>query len=137
MCTFGNEIKFCTCIEGNIDEIKDIYIWNLSRYTGPKESMRRGKIMMPVKDFENGISAENIISKLNTENIFDFEYTAQERDTLHISFNAKDWAEYKYFSLIFQDGIWQEGRNPVFTSIIKKIAGGEVKIMNEGENRRE
>ena len=137
MCAPGNEIKFCTCVEGSIDEIKNIYIWNLSRYIGPKESMRRGKIMIPVKDFENGISAENIISKLNTENIFDFEYTAQERDTLHISFNADITAKYKYFSLIFWEGKWQEGRNSVFTSIIKKIAGGEVKIINKEENREE
>lgn len=137
MCAPGNEITFCTCVEGNIDEIKDIYIWTLSRYIGPKESMRKGKIMIPVKDFENGISAENIISKLNTENIFDFEYTAQERDTLHISFNAKNTAEYKYFSLIFREGKWQEGRNSVFTSIIKKIAGGEVKIMNKEKSREE
>ncbi len=137
MCASGNEIKFCTCVEGSIDEIKNIYIWTLSRYIGSKESMRRGKIMIPVKDFENGISAENIISKLNTENIFDFEYTAQERDTLHISFNADTTAEYKYFSLIFRDERWREGRNPFFTSISKKIASGEIKLINKKEIREE
>lgn len=137
MCISNNSIKFCTCVEGNIDEIKNIYIWTLSRCIGPNESLRRGKIMIPVKDFENGISVDSIISKLNTENIFDFEYNAQERDSLHISFNAKNREEYQYFSLIFWDGRWQEGRNSVFTSIIKKIAGGEVKIINKDENREE
>ncbi|WP_165571960.1 hypothetical protein [Chryseobacterium vrystaatense] len=45
--------------------------------------------MIPTEDFENGISVENIISQLNTESIFDFEYTPQERDTLDIIFNSK------------------------------------------------
>ncbi|MDR2235641.1 MAG: hypothetical protein LBE92_05920 [Chryseobacterium sp.] len=49
---------------------------------------------------------------------------------------AENNAEYKYFSLIFLDGIWQEGRNLVFTSIIRKIADGEVKII-EKENKEE
>ncbi|MDR2235642.1 MAG: hypothetical protein LBE92_05925 [Chryseobacterium sp.] len=89
MCISNNSIKFCTCIEGDINEIKNIYVWTLSRYIGSRESTRRGKIMVPVLDFENGISEESILSKLNTENIFDFEYTAQERDTLHINFNGR------------------------------------------------
>jgi hypothetical protein len=129
MCTPNTELQFCTCAEGNINDIKDIYIWSLYRYHGSRESLIRGKVMMPVKDFENGISAEHIISKLNHGNIFDFDYTPQERDTIHISFNAKNRAEYKYFTLIFRDGVWQEGRNPLFVSIEKNIAKGEVKVL--------
>lgn len=134
MCTPNNEIKFCSCIEGDIYEIKNIYTWTLSRYTGTKESKRLGKIMIPTEDFENGISVENIISQLNTESIFDFEYTPQERDTLDIIFNAKNRTEYKYFTIIFRDQIWQEGRNPIFTSISKEIAAGEIKITYKEEN---
>lgn len=77
--------------------------------------------MMPVNDFQNGISAENISSKLNEGNIFDFDYTPQERDTLSIRFNAENRTEYKYLSLIFKDGIWQQGQNHIFTSIEKNI----------------
>ncbi|BEV03938.1 hypothetical protein [Chryseobacterium gambrini] len=128
MCTPNTELQFCTCAEGNINDIKDIYIWSLYRYHGSRESLIRGKVMMPVKDFENGISAEHMTSKLNHGNIFDFDYTPQERDTIHISFNAKNRAEYKYFTLIFRDGVWQEGRNPWFVSIEKNIAKGEVKV---------
>ncbi|WBV53973.1 hypothetical protein [Chryseobacterium gambrini] len=129
MCTPNTELQFCTCAEGNINDIKDIYIWSLYRYHGSRESLIRGKVMMPVKDFENGISAEHMTSKLNHGNIFDFDYTPQERDTIHISFNAKNRAEYKYFTLIFRDGVWQEGRNPLFVSIEKNIAKGEVKVL--------
>lgn len=128
MCTPNNEINFCTCVEGNIFEIKNIYIWTLTRYIGSKESMRLGKILKPVKNFENGISVENIISKLNTGNIFDFEYFPEEKDTLSICFNADNRAEYQYFTLIFKDKNWTEGNNPAFTSIIKEIAQGELKL---------
>jgi hypothetical protein len=129
MCIANNELKFCTCVEGNIYEVKNVYIWTLARYIGSKESRIRGKIMKPSKDFENGITADKIISKLNAGNIFDFDYTPQERDTLYISFNAQHRAEYKYFSLIFRDKTWQEGTNPIFTSINNKIAESEVKII--------
>lgn len=134
MCTANNEIKFCTCAEGNIDEIKNIYIWTLNRYMSSKESRIRGIIMRPIEGFENGISTDGILSKLNMGNIFDFEYTPQERDTLQIRFNAKHRVEYQYFSLIFKDKIWQKGRNPAFTSKEEKIAEGEVQIMYKKEN---
>ncbi|ANF49534.1 hypothetical protein A0O34_02740 [Chryseobacterium glaciei] len=135
MCTPNTELQFCTCVEGDIYEVKDIYIWTLSMYIDSKKSMIRGKIMKSTEDFENGISAENIISKLNEENIFDFEYTPKERDTLHISFNAENREEYKYFSLIFRDGIWRKGRNPVFVSVEKSIAKGELKVLYKEENK--
>lgn len=134
MCTPNTELQFCTCVEGDIYEAKDTYIWTLRSYVGSKESLIRGKIMKSTEDFENGISAENILSKLNDGNIFDFDYTPQERDTLHISFNAKNRVEYKYFSLIFRDGIWQKGRNPVFVSIEKNISKGELKVLYKEEN---
>ena len=135
MCTPNSELQFCTCVEGDIYEIKNIYIWILRSYVGSKESLIRGKIMKSTEDFENGISAENIISKLNHGNIFDFDYTPQERDTLDISFNAENRAEYKYFTLIFINEIWQEGRNPAFVSIQKEIAQGEIKIIYKEENK--
>jgi hypothetical protein len=135
MCTPNTELQFCTCVQGDIYEIKDIYIWTLSSYLGTKESMIRGKIMKSTEDFENGISAENIISKLNHENIFDFEYLPKERDTLDINFNAKNRTEYKYFTLIFRDGIWQKGRNLAFVSIQKEIAQGEIKAIYKEENK--
>ena len=135
MCTPNTELRFCTCIEGDIPEIKNIYVWTLYRYYGSRESLRRGKAIMPVKDFQNGISVENIRSKLNEGNIFDFEYTPQERDTLSIRFNAEHRAEYKYLSLIFRDGIWRKGSNPFFTSIQKNIAKGEVKVIYREENK--
>lgn len=101
MCIPNTELRFCTCAEADIYEIKNIYIWTLRRYLGPKESNRRGKIMIPTENFNNGISIENIIAKLTAENVFDFEYAPKERDTLHISFNAKNREKYLYFSLIY------------------------------------
>lgn len=136
MFTPNPEIKFDTYIEGNIFEIQDIYAWSLYRYIGYKEKnpFFFASFVKPVEDFSNGISAEHIISKLNEGNIFDFDYTPQEKDTLHISFNAKNRREYKYFELIFRDNIWQTGCNPRYVSVTEKIAEGEVKVLYSGEN---
>ena len=128
MCIPNTELQFCTCVEGNISDIKDIYIWTLRTFVGLKESDRRGKIMIPVENLGNGITIENVIARLNTGNIFDFEYIPKERDTLHISFNAKNRSDYKYFSLIYINKIWEQGSNPVFTSISNQIAEGEIII---------
>ncbi|MGG5210241.1 hypothetical protein ACQWU4_15060 [Chryseobacterium sp. MIQD13] len=130
MCTPNNDIKFCTCAEGDIYEIKNIYIWTLESYIGSNETMRLGKIMLPTDNFGNGISTENIIQELKAGNIFDFDYIPQERDTLRISYNAENHNDYKYFSLIFINNNWQEGRNPAFRSIEKNIAAGEI-IINQ------
>jgi len=84
--------------------------------------------MIAVNDFHNGISVLNVIERINAGNIFDFEYIPEERDTLHISYNAENYNDHKYFSLIFLDNNWQKGRNPAFTSKEKKIAAGEIII---------
>lgn len=52
MCTSNTELQFCTCVEGDIYEVKDIYIWTLRSHVGSKESMIRGKIMKSTEDFE-------------------------------------------------------------------------------------
>lgn len=94
--------------------------------------------MIPTTDLGNGISINAIILKLNTGNIFDFDYTPQERDSLHICFNAENREEYKYFSLIYLDMLWQVGRNPAFRSIEKDIAKGKLKCNenNSSQNVR-
>ncbi|WP_336690372.1 MULTISPECIES: hypothetical protein [unclassified Chryseobacterium] len=136
MCTPNTELQFCTCTEGDIFEIKNIYIWSLNRYVGYKEKnpFFFASFVKPVEDFSNTISAQNIISKLNEGNIFDFEYLPKEKDTLDISFNAKNRAEYKYFTIIFRDGIWQKGQNPHYVSVTENIARGEVKVTYKEEN---
>lgn len=136
MCTPNTEIQFCTCLEGDIFKNKDIYIWSLNRFIGYKEKNPDffATFVKPTEDFQNGISAENINSKLNAQNIFDFDYTPQERDTLYISFHAKNRREFKSFNLIFRDGIWQTGRNPHYVSIEKNIARGEIKVNYKDEN---
>ena len=131
MCTPNTEIQFCTCASDDELQNKNIYVWSLYRYLGHRESKLRGKIMLPTTDFQNGISVENITSKLNKGNIFDFEYQPSEGDTLHISFNSENYNDYVYFSLIFKGNNWKEGNNPAFVSVKENIAKGEVKIMHK------
>lgn len=134
MCTPNTELQFCTCADEIELTTNNIYVWKLYRYIGSKESRLVGKILIPIVDFENGISVENIISKLNYGNIFDFDYSPSERDSIHISYNAEYHFEYKYFELIYKKGKWREGGNPFFTSIEETIAKGEIKVIYKDEN---
>lgn len=128
MCTPTNEIQFCTCIDEDLKETKDIYIWTLYRYLGEYKSELRGKILMVIKDFYNGISIQSVTEKLNNGNVFDFDYIPKERDSLHISFNASNRREYNYFKVIYRKGRWQEGGNPFFGSHLEKINGGKIDV---------
>lgn len=128
MCNVTNTIKFCTCVNEDLKKEKDIYIWTLYRYLGSRESKFVGKIMLPVDDLNNGITVENIISKLNKENVFDFDYTAVDKDSLHICFNAEKFNHYKYFTLIFKKGVWQEGSNSFTSALEEVIAKGKIEL---------
>jgi hypothetical protein len=123
MCKQNNEIKFCTCIGENIDIAKDKYIWTLNKFLGSKGI--KGKILKPIEDFGNGITIEIVLDKINNENIFDFEYIPEEKDCLTINIKGETRSEYKYFSLLFENGKWRKGGKAF--SNWGNIAKGEVK----------
>lgn len=131
MCQQKNKIIFCTCSEkstnGESNEFLNDYSWNLSRYLGSKDTLLRGKIVIPKKDLGNGITVENILQQLNSNTeSFDFDYIASERDCLNI--DIPDPTErIRYFKVIHINGEWTEGGNNIFTSITKTIAEGKIK----------
>lgn len=102
------------------------YVWILTRLVGLKEGKFVGKILPPTNDLGNGITPENLIEQLNQSNIFDFEYEPNENDSLKISFQKVSELK-EYFTLIYRDGKWQSGRNPLFSSITKQIAKGKIR----------
>nr|WP_315222605.1 hypothetical protein [uncultured Flavobacterium sp.] len=124
MCELTKKYKLCTC--KNLDKTDQINRWTLTRFIGLNESQIMGSIVRSTENFENGISSEKLILQMNAENSFDFDYTANENDCLHVSTNENN--SYKYFKIIYKEGQWQSGGNPVFTSILKNIAEGKIEI---------
>ena len=124
MCNQNHQFIFCAC--GSEEEILESdYIWVLTRFLGQKEGKFVGKILPPASDLGNGITPESLVEQLNQSNIFDFEYEPNENDSLRIS-TQKAGELKKYFTLIYRDGKWQSGRNPLFSSITEQIAKGKI-----------
>jgi len=125
MCQNSKKYKLCTC--ENLDKADTLNSWTLTRFIGYRKSKIVGKVKRPTEDFGNGITSEKLIFQMNSKNCFDFEYIAKENDCLHISTNENNI--HKYFRIIYKDGSWQSGGNPVFVSILENIAKGKLEII--------
>jgi hypothetical protein len=131
MCQAKDHFIFCSCEDETQDSEENFYTWYLKRYVREYSSNVRGKIKVTKEDLGNGITREAICTQLNSNiQSFDFEYTPVERDTLQISVPDL-YEEYHYFNLIFRDGNWQPGSNPVFSTINEKVAEGKIKKHND------
>lgn len=84
---------------------------------------------MPNDDLGGGVTAENVITLLNENKCFDFDYTPSTDDTLYVYHKATG-VHAGFFTLIFQNGAWATGNNPPFISIKKTIAKGILKTEN-------
>jgi len=92
-----------------------------------KESNILGKVARYTENFENGISSDELIDQMNSENIFDFDYTPNENDCLNVSTNENN--AHKYFKIIYKNEKWTSGGNPVFRSVLENIASGKIEII--------
>lgn len=126
MCKLTKKYKLCTC--KNVDKTDQLNKWTLTHFIGLEETSIMGSVARYTENFDNGISSEELILQMNAENCFDFDYTASENDCLHVSTNENN--AYQYFKVIYKDGQWQLGGNPVFTSILENIAEGKIEIQS-------
>lgn len=131
MCAPRNSYLFCSCtgINRRPKNTRGVpnYTWTLTRYLGENNRGLMGKILPPISDLDNGITADAILEQLNTIiTSFDFEYIPSERDCLHISI-PHPTERLRYFNLIYLEGMWKEGSNNIFTSSTKVIAEGKIR----------
>jgi hypothetical protein len=109
-----------------------------------EDIMVRIGMMMPL-NLINKIERRKILRRLNTVNVFDFEYTPSENDQLELNFEEDDG--YKF---TFRKGKWvlEEwlGEHPVFehkdkrkgvieskNSKLKEVYKRYLNVLNEGE----
>jgi len=131
MCINNEKLTFCTCSETQVKSSEnydsEIYFtWILTSYIGRKQSRIRGKMLMPSKDLGEGLTLNRILEMLNSGlSYFDFDYHPKELDCFHLS-NNLEHTFYQYFSVIYKNNFWQEGRNQAFVSLTKTIAEGRI-----------
>lgn len=97
MCEFGDKFKLCTCSDG-IDKSKPH--WVLERMNSNLKDMEMVHIGMFPPEYHFKI--EFILSELNKNNPFDFEYHPKQKDVLTLNFENDD------YSLIYTNGEWRD-----------------------------
>lgn len=136
MCTSSDKFIFCTCIDESTSKIDsktlEEYSWTLNRFIKSEWNGMKGQIMPPCNDLGNEITLENILSALNSNNgVFDFNYRPRELDCLSLRINST--LQNSYFSLIFRDGLWVEGRHNPFFTVVTQLTDGKIKKISEKE----
>lgn len=131
MCKESTKLKFCTCNTDEDIKVDDpIYKWSLSRLVNIDETLEiLGSIIPPVTGLDNNVTVANVLKLINEENVFDFDYDPVADDTITIYSDTSEFG-YQYFSIIYKNGIWQKGNNPVFKSKKILLDKGHIKIVD-------
>jgi hypothetical protein len=64
--------------------------WKLKRFKDDRRGLVIGRVIIPLNKLKEEIKFEYVLEKLNTGNVFDFDYVPQERDLIEV------WEHYKH-----------------------------------------
>lgn len=136
MCKRDHNLKFCSCLEPKDIELinlhkrldkfmkkqlpnsKEPFSWVIYEYKGTEHSDLMGLLNMPSEKIGNDLTQEDVLSSLNNEKCFDFEYSPKEGDNLQINFQRnKYWTE--FLSFIYRNKVWEADSYYTFTEIIE------------------
>lgn len=134
MCEIDNKLKFCTCLEEEDIELinfhksldkfykkqlpnsKEPFSWVLYEYMGSEDSGMMGLLNMPSEKLGSSLTEEFVLSQINSEDCYDFDYKPKEGDNLQINFQRnKYWTE--FMSFIYRNDKWEAD---MYNSFIEK-----------------
>ena len=99
MCDLNGPFRLCTCSD-DVDYTKPHWILRMNSINDDVETMVTIGMMMPL-NLINKIERRKILRRLNTVNVFDFEYAPSENDQLEL--NLEDDNGYTFN---FKKGKW-------------------------------
>ena len=99
MCDLNGPFRLCTC-SSDIDFTKPHWILRMNSTNDSEETMVTIGIMTPM-NLINKIERRKILRRLNTVNVFDFEYTPSENDQLELNLEEDDG-----YTFNFKKGKW-------------------------------
>jgi hypothetical protein len=141
MCETGKNIKLCTCLaRENTNTIihyknskrhkknrllnpENIYKWTLYRYVGLKDSAMEGLLYPPSYKLGEYLTNEIVLTGINNETCFDFEYKPNEGDNLVIYIDAESVS---FMSFIYRNGQWKAASYDGFIDKEERINYGKV-----------
>ena len=145
MCEIGKKIKFCTCLgeedvtritlskrldsflEDTLPNSMEPFTWILYKYLGTEESEAMGLLNLPSESIGGELTNEYVLSQINNENCFDFNYDPLEGDNLEINFQRnKYWTE--FLSFIYRNEKWEADSYNTFTENIEATNYGKLKV---------
>ena len=143
MCDLNGPFRLCSCSE-DIDYSKPHWILRMNNINDGEEMMVTIGMMTPINLIDK-IERRKILRRLNTINVFDFEYNPKDNDQLELNFQ-----EYDGYKFTFKNGKWRieewYGEHPIFEhqntkegvidslpSKLKEVYKRYLDIIEEGE----
>ena len=143
MCDLNGPFRLCSCSE-DIDYSKPHWILRMNNINDGEEMMVTIGMMTPINLIDK-IERRKILRRLNTINVFDFEYNPKDNDQLELNFQ-----EYDGYKFTFKNGKWKieewYGEHPIFEhqntkegvidslpSKLKEVYKRYLDIIEEGE----
>ena len=99
MCDLNGPFRLCTC-SSEIDYTKPHWILRMNSVNNGEEIMVTIGIMIP-PNLINKIERRKILRRLNTVNVFDFDYSPSENDQLELNLEEDDG-----YTFNFKKGKW-------------------------------
>lgn len=99
MCDLSGPFRLCSC-SSDIDYTKPHWILRMNSINDDVETMVTIGIMIPL-NLINKIERRKILRRLNTVNVFDFEYAPSENDQLELNIEEEDG-----YTFNFKKGKW-------------------------------
>ena len=99
MCDLNGPFRLCTC-SGDIDYSKPHWILRMNNTNEGEDMMVHIGMMIP-SNLIDKIERRKILRRLNTINVFDFDYNPNENDQLELNFQEDDG-----FKFTFRKGKW-------------------------------
>lgn len=111
MCDLNGPFRLCTC-SGDIDYSKPNWILRMNNTNKGEDMMVNFGMMIP-SNLIDKIERRKILRRLNTKNVFDFEYTPNENDQLELNFEEDDGYNFTFKKDKWVIEEWY-GEHPIF-----------------------
>lgn len=142
MCVISENIKFCSCVDDNIDIDALNHYWVLYRYNKHLDIEVLGEVMLPFDKLMPNYkeNARIIFNALMGKESFDKPMRFKEQDRLQIVLNntSKNREDSMEFEFAYNSGIWESIDDPDPFYIINHfddINSGEIKEIKQGNGR--
>ena len=143
MCDLNGPFRLCSC-SSNVDYTKPHWILRINSKNERIDSIVMIGIMTPLNLIDK-IERRKILRRLNTINVFDFEYLPSENDQLELNFEEEDgykftfkknkWVLEEWYGEhpVFEHEIYKEGIIESLPSKLKEVYNQYLSVLEDGQ----